>query len=66
MSFSINICPGNISCFFGSYWHCPSISNIIIQAAINGLNSTNLVAAWTATARRREGDMGRREVKGER
>ena len=28
-----------------------SVSNIIIQAAINGLNSTNLVAAWTATAR---------------
>ncbi len=28
-----------------------SISNIIIQAAINGLNDTHLVTAWTATAK---------------
>ncbi|MBQ9409635.1 MAG: MATE family efflux transporter, partial [Clostridia bacterium] len=28
-----------------------SVSNIIIQAAINALNDTDLVAAWTATAR---------------
>ena len=28
-----------------------SLSNIIIQAAINGLGDTNIVSAWTATAR---------------